>query len=250
MSQIEDVITNLRARIMSGNIKPDERLMEVPISQELGVSRTPVRIALSALEREGLVTTDGPKRGFYVRSFDIEEVFQAIELRGALEGIAARKLAEEATDPVTITHLKSAIEACEQLLTDGVSTPEKQQAWIDNNAKFHTALISGADNKVLRNLIETLSRMPLVSSRAVPLISGATEDQHLRLRRAHEDHEDILDAIVSRNGMRAEMLIREHAVRNVKNKRANFWKMKFQSDWNNLPGLDLVVNEDSRVQER
>lgn len=243
MSQIEQVIANLRARIMSGQIKPDERLMEVPISEELGVSRTPVRMALSALEREGLVMTSGPKRGFFVRSFNLEEVFEAIETRGALEGLAARKLAEGRIDSAIEVELRAAIGECERLLKMGVAAPEMQQAWISANARFHKALVSGPLTVVIRDIIDKLNKIPLASPQAVPLVPGAHDDQLSRLKRAHEDHVDILDAILTGQGLRAEMLMREHALRNIRNKRDNFWKMKSQNSQANMPGLELVVND-------
>src|SRR5580765_3497855 len=99
LTQIEQVIAALKSQILSGRLEPGLRLMEVRIAEELGVSRTPVRLALSWLEREGLVYTTGPKRGFIVREFDPAEVFGAIEIRGCLEGMAARLSAEIGCTP-------------------------------------------------------------------------------------------------------------------------------------------------------
>ena len=125
-----------------------------------------------------------------------------------------------------------------------MTTAERQQNWMRCNERFHAALISAPENTILSETIERLSHMPLVSPKAIPLIAGATEDQQFRLKRAHEDHQDIFEAITNGNGLRVEMLMREHASRNIKNKRANFWKMKAQANWNDLPGLNLVVPSD------
>ena len=79
--------------ILRGELAPGERLGEVALAERLGVSRTPIRQALPALACEGLLAAAG-RRGYLVRSFSPQDVLDAIETRGVLEGLAARRIAE------------------------------------------------------------------------------------------------------------------------------------------------------------
>jgi GntR family transcriptional regulator of vanillate catabolism len=92
------VVATLRQLIVSGRLSAGERVAEIPVADRLGVSRTPVRLAFRSLEQEGLLEKAG-KRGFVVRRFSEADVRTAIEVRGTLEGLAARHLAERGMDP-------------------------------------------------------------------------------------------------------------------------------------------------------
>jgi GntR family transcriptional regulator, vanillate catabolism transcriptional regulator len=82
----------LRELILEGELRPGERVAEVPLSERIGVSRTPLRLALARLEHEGLLNSLSAG-GFVVRQFTREEIADAIELRGVLEGTALRRRA-------------------------------------------------------------------------------------------------------------------------------------------------------------
>src|SRR5712691_166221 len=84
---------SLRQLLFKGHMRPGERLVELALVERLGVSRTPLRLALRTLEHEGLVESL-PGGGFAVREFTRGEIDDAIELRGVLEGTAARFAAE------------------------------------------------------------------------------------------------------------------------------------------------------------
>ncbi|KAG1246519.1 hypothetical protein G6F65_020641 [Rhizopus arrhizus] len=88
-AQIDKVISELRDMVLSGALQPGERIVELQFSARLGVSRTPLRIALPELEKEGLLERL-PSRGFRVRSFTVDEIGDAVDVRGVLEGMAAR----------------------------------------------------------------------------------------------------------------------------------------------------------------
>jgi DNA-binding GntR family transcriptional regulator len=85
------VIARLRQLIVAGHWSAGMRLAEIPVAQSLGLSRTPVRLALRTLEQEGLVEKAGT-RGYVVRAVSEADIRSAIEVRGALEGLAARRL--------------------------------------------------------------------------------------------------------------------------------------------------------------
>ena len=92
-SQTTKATLGLRELLLDGAFKPRERVPELRLVKELGVSRTPLRIALMTLEHEGLLETL-PGGGFVVREFTRTDIDDAIELRGVLEGTAARLAAE------------------------------------------------------------------------------------------------------------------------------------------------------------
>src|SRR5262245_36169077 len=104
----KNVALRLREMILRGDLAPGERLAEIALAERLGVSRTPIRQALPALAREGLLSAAG-RRGYVVRSFSPEEVLDAIETRGVLEGLAARRVAERGTSPELIQSLKGCL---------------------------------------------------------------------------------------------------------------------------------------------
>ena len=88
------VIVKIREMILHGELPPGQRVREVELAAKLGVSRTPVRESLPILAQEG-VLTQLDTRGFVVRAFTPQEIMDAIDVRGALEGLAARMLAEQ-----------------------------------------------------------------------------------------------------------------------------------------------------------
>ena len=97
-SQVDKVVGELRGRILAGQLPPGSRVLEMDYSRQLDVSRTPLRIALGELEKEGLLERL-PTRGFRVRSFTMGQIGDAVDVRGVLEGMAARLAAERPLAP-------------------------------------------------------------------------------------------------------------------------------------------------------
>jgi len=242
ITQIDQVTTFLRSEILSGNLDAGTRLMEIPIAKQLGVSRTPVRISLEILERDGLVSTAGPKRGFVVSSFDIEEVFDSIAIRGALEGMAARLIAEQGLSKETQKILTDCFESGENLLKIGLIGRDLQLAWADYNAEFHSIIVRFCPNKKIHGMIQRLNRIPLVSPSVITLVDKNIKIDIQRLRLAQEDHAAIIDAIINREGSRADMLFKEHSKRNERNKREIFKEIKRTGITSGFPGINLVKN--------
>src|ERR1700689_302440 len=97
-SQTGRTLLNLRGMLLRGDFQPGERISELPLVARLGVSRTPIRLALDRLANEGLLEVV-PTGGFVVRAFTLTDVDDAIEVRCVLEGTAARLAAERLQDP-------------------------------------------------------------------------------------------------------------------------------------------------------
>src|SRR5580704_7656983 len=104
-SQTGRTLLNLRGMLLRGDFQPGERISELPLVARLGVSRTPIRLALDRLAHEGLLEPS-PTGGFVVRAFTIEDVWDAIETRGVLEGAAARLAAERLEHDSELTALR------------------------------------------------------------------------------------------------------------------------------------------------
>src|SRR5512136_1470088 len=103
----EQVVLKLRELILGGELAAGQRVAEVAIAEQLGVSRTPVREALAVLSQEGLLGAAG-KRGYLVQEFGNKDIADAIEVRGLLEGAAARQVAEKGPE----AELLAALESC------------------------------------------------------------------------------------------------------------------------------------------
>jgi len=88
-TQTERVVLTLREMLLRGDFKPGERLAELSLVPLLKASRTPVRLALDRLAHEGLLEAQ-ETTGFRVRAFALDDIWDAIEIRGVLEGTAAR----------------------------------------------------------------------------------------------------------------------------------------------------------------
>src|SRR5256886_4483475 len=99
-------IVRIREMILRGELGPGERVAEAPLAELLGMSRTPVRQALPVLAQEGLLT-EHQTRGYVVRGFSTADVLDAIDLRGVLEGLAARRVAERGASRTLLQALRS-----------------------------------------------------------------------------------------------------------------------------------------------
>ncbi|MFS8981057.1 GntR family transcriptional regulator [Cupriavidus necator] len=220
-SQIERVTMELRRQILAGELPPGERIRELQSSSELGVSRTPLRLALGELEKEGLLERL-PKRGFRVRQVTLNEVAMAIDVRGTLEGMAARTIAEAGASRALIEVLNACVAEGRALIDDALASgnPVDTAHWAAMNSRFHRALVDGAGNPALASALDHIAKTPMAGPGALGA-SGVQPSLELTfLQRAQSDHEDILRAISANEGSRAEALMREHARRSRDNKRA------------------------------
>lgn len=220
-AQIDKVTSELRDMILSAELVPGERIVELQFSEKLGVSRTPLRIALTELEREGLVERL-PARGFRVRAFTDDEIADAVDVRGTLEGMAARLLSERGVSPEVLEALSAAVEDGRRLLAPAAkdaNVPIDARAWGRINDRFHRILCEASENRALIAAIEHNNKVPLAGPAALTLPSTPSLLETPYVLRAQADHEELLLAITRRESVRAEALMREHAYRSRENKR-------------------------------
>jgi GntR family transcriptional regulator of vanillate catabolism len=145
----------------------------------------------------------------------------AIDVRGVLEGMAARLVAERTLTAVDQEILQSCVDQGRALLSQAADNNFvlDSQGWIAMNARFHATLIAAADNKVLANAMREIGQMPLVGAQALSLHGIAPQREYAFIQRAQLDHEDVLSAILAGESARADALMREHARRSRDNKR-------------------------------
>lgn len=189
----EIVLEALREAIVNGILEPGERMMEIQLAEEMGVSRTPVREAIRKLELEGFVVMI-PRKGAYVAGVSYKDVKDVFEIRATLEGLAAGLAAEKATD--------DEIEQIERVL-HYEKEPDSLEAMVQADTDFHALLYKASRNErliqILANLREQIQRFR-TTSLAVP---G-------RVKYAIQEHRDIADAIARHDVEEAENLAAAH----------------------------------------
>lgn len=146
----DEVFNTLRQRILRGSLKPGERLMEIHLAEQLGVSRTPIREAIRMLELEGLVKMI-PRKGAQVASISREDLQDVLEVRKALDTLAV-KLACERISQEEIEKLKEAEAEFERTLKFSDTT---QIAEAD--VAFHDVIQASSKNKRLKSMISNLA---------------------------------------------------------------------------------------------
>ena len=205
----KSVALRLREMILRGELAPGERLAEVALAERLGVSRTPIRQALPALAREGLLAAAG-RRGYVVRSFSPQDVVDAIETRGLLEGLAARRIAERGATPELIKSLKDCLSEGDAILAERRFESADEQRYGEMNGRFHALIVDGAASRIVADTLARNDHVPFASARAVAFSRDLSELVPI-LNYAHRQHHVIVQALENREAARAEALMREHA---------------------------------------
>jgi GntR family transcriptional regulator of vanillate catabolism len=204
------VVASLRKLIVEGQYAPGTRLAEIPVAEALGVSRTPVRLAFRTLEQEGLLQPAG-KRGYVVRAFSEADVLCALEVRGVLEGLAARRLAERGMPPEVQAALADCVAQGRQVLAKGRLVEDDIAQWSRLNEAFHRAIVESTGSRVIADAIARNNHLPFASADSIVIDKGALDREYEKLRFAQAQHELVFDALEQRESARAEMLMREHA---------------------------------------
>jgi DNA-binding GntR family transcriptional regulator len=187
--------------ILTGEYGPDERLIEVQLAERLGVSRTPVRQALTKLEAEGLVEI-APNRGATVCSFSIEDVWDIYDLRAVLEGHAARRAAGR-IEKGELERLRELAGEMEGLPGRFDDHEEEIRTLVALNREFHGTMVQASRNKRLERLINRTVEIPLM------LKAFFWYTPHERTI-SNYYHRQILESLEKGDADRAEIMMREH----------------------------------------
>jgi GntR family transcriptional regulator of vanillate catabolism len=233
----------LRGLILSGALAPGGRLVEQTLVERLGVSRTPIRAAMQRLEQEGLLQALA-HGGFAVRLFSEQEAADAIELRGTLEGLAARLAAERGAAPALVDAAEAALADIDAVLRRPTLDDAAFERYVEANARFHAVLHQLCASEVLAREIERVARLPFASPSAFVMEQAHTPHARDMLVVAQDQHRQVLAAIARREGARAESLVREHARIAQRNLRAALAQADPRS-----PGVGLLRPAPPRADE-
>jgi GntR family transcriptional regulator, vanillate catabolism transcriptional regulator len=207
-TQMMRALLSLREQILSGEFKPGDRMSELPLVERLGVSRTPLRLALASLEHEGLLR-GLPAGGYVVREFTRADIRDAIELRGVIEGTAARFAAERGASRRDLRALRTINESVEPLVRR--ADYESFERFVALNEAFHTRLLKMAESPLLERTLEGVLSLPFASPSALVLQHAQLPESREILVVAHRHHVGLTEAITQREGARADSIGREHA---------------------------------------
>jgi DNA-binding GntR family transcriptional regulator len=217
LTQSDRAFEAIEAAIVSGEIPLGSKIREEEFAARIGVSRGPLREALSRLAGRRLVVRH-PRTGSRVVSLTREDLIEIYEMREMLEGLAARRAAEHMTD-AEIAGVRQELDrhfAEERLKSDDSYLQSS------GDRDFHYRIAAGSASGRLQNLLcgDLYSLIRLCRFR--------TANSRGRALRAYRDHERILDAIADRDGELAEILMRRH----VAAARKLFFSSEFKiEDW-------------------
>ena len=204
------VVATLRQLILEGRYPPGTRLAEIPVAQALGVSRTPVRLAFRTLSQEGLLHRVG-KRGLEVRAFTESDVLCAVEVRGVLEGLAARRLAEAGVASELLAELQRCLDDGERVLATGRLSARDVDRWSALNQRFHATIVGATGSRVIGDAIARNNHLPFAAADSITIDKRALAAEYRKLQLAQLQHRLIVEALARGESARAETLMREHA---------------------------------------
>jgi GntR family transcriptional regulator of vanillate catabolism len=238
MNLQDTVLMQLRDLILRGEFEPGTRLAEQPLAERLGASRTPVRAALVTLEQEGLIELNATG-GYLVRPFTPQEVCDAIAVRGLLEGMAARLVAEHGVSRQLQGDLQSCLDEGDRLLAANPLTLESYAAYAAMNDRFHELILTASGNRALQRAVTLNNRLPFAPASAMLPMQGAVTLDRDWMLYAHRQHHMLVDAMKRGEGCRARALATEHTeVAQINLRQALETRQHAQQF---MPGIRLVV---------
>lgn len=186
----------VREQILSGQVRPHDRLIEAKIASDIGTSRTPVREALHSLEIEGLIESI-PRVGYVVKPISEEEVDEICAIRSVVEVMAARWAMERGHQKL-VAQLAGNIEQAQHLISSG-----KVKAFVELDARFHDIISECSGSSRLRELTQVLRRH---------MLRYRIESINLKETAllAVEGHRRILKAMEKKDFEAMEKAVKEH----------------------------------------
>ena len=231
-------VIELRKKILAGELAGGTRLLEVPLSEELEISRTPLRDAMSRLVEEGLLER-GKSGGFTVRKFTFDDVIDAIELRGVLEGAAARLAAERGVSPDALEEIGATVAKLDDCFGADPDSMDFDR-YSELNAQFHHQLARLCGSDMIAREVERAARLPFASPSAFLPDKADITAFRRSLYQAQAQHKALVRAIAAREGSRAEALAREHA--RIARHNLDYLMNEDRSLIEQVPSLALVMS--------
>jgi GntR family transcriptional regulator of vanillate catabolism len=209
-SQTLRALLQMRELLLRGEFRPGERIREIPLAVRLHVSRTPMRLVLGRLEEEGLVVAR-PTGGFVASEFSIRDIHDGIEIRGALEGMAAKLAAERVTRSEELADIRKCLASIDRLIQRWTSGTDALAKYIVLNASFHEQLVRLARSAMVRRAVDRAVALPFASPNAFLMGHAQKKEGRQIVVMSQVHHRAIVDAIANREPARAEAMAREHS---------------------------------------
>jgi GntR family transcriptional regulator, vanillate catabolism transcriptional regulator len=242
LSQTVKAQLRLRELIVGGELKPGHRIAELALVERLSVSRTPIRMALVRLQEEGLLEAL-PGGGFVVKDFSEDDIHDAIELRGTLEGLAARLAAERGVSAVLVAEARDCLARIDAVLAAPQLNDASFSDYVELNGRMHALLAEMSGSDLVQRQLERAKTLPFASPNSFVLTSAQSPRARDSLIVAQAQHHAVVDAIVRREGARAEALMREHARIAHQNLRE---ALQSHHTLQQIPGASLIRRRASR----
>jgi len=211
-----ELARQIRSDIIMGVLKEGDRLSETQLCDIYGVSRTPIRLALRLLERERLIRR-GEGRGYVVFSPTVDDILQAVQVRGHLESLAARLMAQSEKRAQYLPDMAQAIENIDQVLRVGEMDDGARSKAQAANKVFHTTILQACDNSYVSFTCQQISHLPMLEAGSMVFDRSAIEPSNrvqsglFRLQLGNAQHQVIYEAIEKGDAVRAEGMMREHS---------------------------------------
>jgi GntR family transcriptional regulator of vanillate catabolism len=232
------VLVQLRDLILKGEFSPGERLAEIPLAEKLNASRTPVRAALATLEKEGLVEAS-PSGGYMMRRITATEIEDAIAVRGHLEGLATRLMAERGLSRQLSAQLHDCLREGDRVVNLPTLAIDDYTAYTQMNDRFHQLICHGSENQALIRAIDIINNLPFAAASALVPSPASIEQGKQWLVIAHHQHHSIVEAMEKGQGSRAQAIAEEHVNISRQNLRYVLENVDTVSQF--IPGLRLVA---------
>jgi GntR family transcriptional regulator of vanillate catabolism len=233
VSQAGRTVLILRELLLRGEFRAGERLTELALASRLGVSRTPIRFALDRLSHEGLLEPH-PAGGYLVRAFTIGDIWDALEMRAYLEGLAARCAAERIGSDSELSTLRKLQTEMDKIVHANLDTFTQ---YVRLNESFHFELMRLAKSPMLERSLNHLNTLPFAGPSKLVFARVTPPKGAELLIQGHQEHYAILDAIARKEPTLAEKLAREHVALTKHNLEVSLANAE---TWRDVPGAQLI----------
>ncbi|MDQ0314577.1 GntR family transcriptional regulator [Amorphus orientalis] len=199
----ESATAMLREMILAGELRPGARVHQDHLSEDLGLSRTPLRTAMATLARDGLLDYEA-NRGYRVKQFSVDSIRSVFEIRSVLESQACRAAARRGIGRGVLDTMDALVRRGDELLSVGRLDPDRLPPYRKMNVDFHNCILEAAQNPWLRDFVDRTHNVPMVSDRVI------LWDDYDVIYRSHDDHHRIARALRRGDGERAALVMYEH----------------------------------------
>lgn len=196
----DELVDAIRQEIISGGMRPGEKLSESRLAERYGVSRTPVREAIKQLEIEDFVSVER-RRGTFVKAMSLSDAMDLYEVREGLEGVAARLCAQRAENL-----LVAQLDEITRQMADMVAE-QNRVAYLEADREFHALIFTGARNRRLQEHYRMLT-----THMQRDVLGGIVTAVEGRMARSLAEHTKIARAIALRDPADAEEQMRAHVL--------------------------------------